>query len=190
MASETLFQQLNYEKAYRDNRLRAAHWVLAHLNTFPELLAYCFKDDSRLSYKAVWVLEFVCREDLSVLYPHLDYFFTHLPKAKLDQAVRPLSFMCELLAIAYYKKKDPKLMGVFTAEHKNVMTESSFDWLISDQKVACQVRAMTALFYLGTEYDWIHPELNQIIRERMHLGSAGYKSRGRRILELIDTFQK
>ena len=57
------------------------------------------------------------------------------------------------------------------------------------QKVACQVHAMTALYFLGTEYDWIHPDLEQIVQQNIHNGSAGYKARGRHILENISKFR-
>lgn len=189
MKEDPLYQQLDYDKAYRENRLQAAHWVLAHLDTMPRLLEYCFRDDSRLSYKALWVLEFVCREDLSALYPHLDYFFEHLHKAKLDQAVRPVAMICELLTLAYYKKKDANLQPLFTQRHKEAMTECCFDWMITEQKVACQARAMTSLYLLGTEFEWIHPELKPIIETNIHSGSAGYKARGKSILQQIDSFK-
>jgi hypothetical protein len=44
---------------------------------------------------------------------------------------------------------------------------------------------MTCLYYRGTEIEWIHPELKQVIEERIHQGSAGYKNRGSKILDLI-----
>ncbi len=180
-----LFEQLSYEKAYRENRLGGALWVIDHPETFPELLTYSFKHDEKISFKALWVLEFVCKEDLSMLYPHLDSFFENLPGAYKDQSVRPLSHICEMLVLRYYKKKDPALREAFSEKHKEIMTECCFDWMITDQKIACQARAMLCLYYLGTEFDWIHPELVQILERNIHTGSPGYKSRGRKILEKI-----
>lgn len=190
MSSSELFAQINYDKAYRKNRLSAAHWVLAHPETFGELLGYCFTEDQGdLSHKATWAMEFVCLEDLSMLFPHLDVFFGNLSRVKKDQSLRPLAHMCELLSIQYYHKKNPQLLTILSEKHKTIMTECAFDWLITDQKVACQVRAMTALYYLGTEFDWIHPELEQIIQQNIHHGSAGYKARGRNTLEKIAKFR-
>lgn len=189
MSSE-LYAHINYAKAYRKNRLEAAQWVLAHPETFPELLEYCFAESQDdLSHKAAWVLEFVCLDDLSLLYPHFDFFFEKLPSIKKDQSLRPMAHLCELLVIQYYKKKDPDVATLFSEKHKTVMMECSFDWLITDQKVACQVRAMTALYYLGTEFDWIHSELQQIIQQNIHSGSAAYKARGRHTLASIRRFR-
>jgi len=98
--------------------------------------------------------------------------------------------LCELLVLQYYKKKAPDLVALFLEKYKSEMIECSFDWLITDQKVACQVRAMTALYYLGTEFDWIHPELQQIIQQNIHSGSGAYKARGRSVLAQIAKFDK
>jgi len=189
LISEELHKALDYTTATRTNRQKASQWVLEHPETFPALLELSFNATGDISHKAAWIVEFICRKQLAYLYPHLNYFFENLPKATKDQIVRPMAHLCELLSRAYYKKKDPRLSGLLSETHKIQMTECSFDWLISDQKVACQVRAMTALFLLGTEFDWIHPELKQILEQNMHIGSAGYKARGRHILEHISKFR-
>jgi len=184
-----LHKRLNYSKAYRANRLKAAQWVLGHPETVEELLAICFEpSQNELSHKANWVLEFVFLENNAILYPHLDFFFNHLSNVTKDQSLRPLSHLCELLAISYYKKKDSQLQKKLSSGHKKVMVDCCFDWLISDQKVACEVRAMTALYFLGTEYGWIHPELTAIIVRNIENKSAGYKARGKRILKSVTRY--
>ncbi|MDC8003700.1 adenylosuccinate lyase [Aureisphaera galaxeae] len=181
-----LLEQISYEKAYRENRMNGALWVLDHPETFRELLDYVFNDkQDELSHKAAWVMEFVFLKQPPILFPHLDYFFESIPKVKKDQSVRPLANLCEKLCLDYYKKRNPELRKLLTEEHKLQMTEFCFDWMITDQKVACQARAMICLYYLGTEYDWIHPELEQIIERNIHTGSAGYKNRGGKILAKI-----
>jgi hypothetical protein len=188
LISEELYKAIDYATATRANRQKASQWILDHPENFPELLEVIYSGKGDISYKAAWVLEFICRKQLVCLYPHLTYFFENLPCASKDQIVRPMAYLCELLAIAYYKKKDPQLLCLLTETHKTHMTECSFDWLISDQKVACQVHAMTALYFLGTEYDWIHPELEQMVQQNIHSGSAGYKARGRLILSKITKY--
>ncbi|KAA3623236.1 MAG: hypothetical protein DWP94_06430 [Flavobacterium sp.] len=185
MTHPDLVNQLNYQKAYRENRLKAAQWVLAHPHTFRQLLTYCFEDPTELSYKAAWAFEFVYLEEPALLYPHFQYFFNKLPSVKMDQILRPMAHVCEMICIKYYKKQEPAIREHFSKENKNTLTECAFDWLITDQKVACQVRAMTCLYYLGTEFNWIHPELKQILESNIHKGSAGYKSRARKTLEQI-----
>jgi hypothetical protein len=188
LISEELYRVLDYTTATRTNRQKASQWVLEHPENFPKLLELSFNATGDVSHKAAWVVEFICRKQLAHLYPHLNYFFDNLPGATKDQIVRPMAHLCELLSRAYYKKKDPQLIDLLSETHKIKMTECSFDWLISDQKVACQVRAMTTLYLLGTEFDWIHPELEQILEQNIHIGSAGYKARGRSVLSQITKY--
>jgi hypothetical protein len=70
------------------------------------------------------------------------------------------------------------------------MTKYCFDWMLTNQKVACQARAMTNLYFLGTETAWIHPELKIIIQQNLPQGSAGYINRGQKTLELISKFPR
>lgn len=189
MSSSELFKKINYKKAYRVNRLGAANWVLANPETFEELLEYCFGDDKDIATKATWALEFIARDKLEMLYPHLDLFFESLPNTKGHGALRAVALICELLCIEHYKKKSKVLGNAFTERHKKIMTECAFDWMITNQKVACQARAMTALYFLGTEQDWIHPELKTILETNIHQGSAGYKARGRSVLDQITKTQ-
>jgi len=70
------------------------------------------------------------------------------------------------------------------------MTTCCFDWLITEQKVACQAYSMDALYLLGTEIDWIHPELEITLEQNIHHRSAAYKARGRITLEKIRKVRK
>ncbi|MEL6812739.1 MAG: adenylosuccinate lyase [Bacteroidota bacterium] len=188
MSASELLPHINYDKAYRANRMNGALWVIEHPETFEELLHYSFGNDKELAHRAAWVLEFVFLEKPELLYPHLDIFFEKLPTVHKDSILRPCANICEKLAIAHYKKKDTVLGDAFTHAHKLQMTECCFDWMITPQKIACQARAMTALYYLGTEFDWIHAELKQIVAQNIHTGTAGYKARGRKVLEQISKF--
>jgi hypothetical protein len=117
-------------------------------------------------------------------------FFYYISEVQKESSLRPFSHLCEQITIYYYKNYSPLLKDLFTQEHKTVMTEACFDWMIGNKKVATQVRAMTSLYFLGTEFDWIHLELKQIIEQNIHDGSAGYKVRGRKTIEKINSFRK
>lgn len=182
MASEELYKKLSYTRAYRKTRLDVAQWVMDHPETFPELLEFCFQKDEEISYRATWILECICLADFKLLLPHLDIFFNTIPNIYKNQAVRPLAKICEKLMIATYKTKNEAII-------KSIIIECCFDWLITQQKVACQVYSMLALYFLGTQYDWIHPELKTIINKNIHQGSAAYKARGKYVLQQIEKFK-
>ena len=61
--------------------------------------------------------------------------------------------------------------------------------MITDQKVAVKAYTMTTLFYLGTEVDWVHPELERLMQEGYADGSAAFKARCRHIKEAIRKFK-
>lgn len=188
--SEILKQKLNFPRAYRATRLEVAQWVLAHPETFEDLLHFCFSKEKELSYKATWILEFVCKEDLSMLYPHFDLFLEQLPNVKLDQAARPMAKICEMICLHYYKEQDKTIKAYFRSKHKEQMIAVCFDWQITHQKVACKVFGMTALLYLGTEQDWIHPELELLIHQNIAHAQPAYKARGKHTLKAIERFRK
>ncbi|MGK0210456.1 MAG: hypothetical protein ACI9D4_000766 [Polaribacter sp.] len=189
MASEELYKKLSYTRAYRKTRLDVAQWVMDHPETFPELLEFCFQKDEEISYRATWILECICLADFKLLLPHLDIFFNTIPNIYKNQAVRPLAKICEKLMIATYKTKNEAIIKSITEAHKSIIIECCFDWLITQQKVACQVYSMLALYFLGTQYDWIHPELKTIINKNIHQGSAAYKARGKYVLQQIEKFK-
>ena len=153
-----------------------------HPEYFHDLLDFCFKTELNIAHKAAWILEIVCEEQLELLLPHLDWFFEDIPNVKKDQAVRPLSKICLMLAKKFYKKKDPKVVMALSNKHKEIMAECCFDWLITDQKVACEAYSMHVLYLLGSEIDWIHPELKTIIEQNIHQKSSGYRAQGRKII--------
>lgn len=189
MNSETLLEKLHYTKAYRQTRLDVANWVLKNPEVFPELLSHCYSNKEPICYKAAWILEFVCIEKLSLLYPYLNVYFEHLPKEHRDQSLRPLSKICKMLTHVYYTNKDIHLKNSLTKNHKDIIVSCSFDWLITDQKVACQVYAMESLYYIGTEIDWVHTELKTIIEANILQSSPAYKVRGKRVLKQIQKFK-
>ncbi|MGV6828606.1 MAG: adenylosuccinate lyase [Flavobacteriales bacterium] len=187
MSLEKMLQQT---KAYRDSRMQVAQWILDHPETFSELLKYCYQLDKEISYRATWILEFVCKEKLFLLFPHLDLFTKKLPAIKKDQALRPMAKIVLMITQTYYKNRNLAIKNFLKPTHKKILVECCFDWLITNQKVACQAYAMSSLYYLGTEIKWIHKELQQIIEQNIHQQSAAYKARGRMTIEQIRSFKK
>ena len=145
MLRENLYEKLNYEKAYRVSRQAAANWILDHPESFEMVLEYCADESTELSYKAAWAFEFVCKDRLSLLLPHLDRFCEMLPTITKDQAKRPFAKVTEILCVEYYKKKDPEVVCSLLPKHRQLLTEQCFDWLINEEKVACKAYSIQSL---------------------------------------------
>ncbi|MBP2833993.1 adenylosuccinate lyase [Aquimarina sp. U1-2] len=169
----------------RDQRNHFAHLILNDLSTLPELLSICEKIDEEVSCRAAWGLEFLCKKNLTVVFPHLDEIIKIASKVYRHQAVRPMAKIFEYVIEAYYKQKPVAILQYLNTAQREKITEICFDWLITPQKVASQAYAMTALYLLGTEFDWIHPELKIILENNYISSSAAYKARARMILKKI-----
>jgi hypothetical protein len=154
------------------------------------LLEVVFTVDDKISARAAWLFEFVAREDLDAILPHLDTYIEKMQTVHLDPAVRPMAKVAEYLIEAYYHRNPNQTKEKLTKKHREKITEVCFDWMISDQKVAVKAYSMRSLFLLGKEFDWIHEELI-IILERDYLSqSAAFKARARDLIKRIKKIRK
>lgn len=187
MNKEFLILQLsNIENAKRVNRLKVSNLVLENKELFYNLLELVFEVENKLSIKAAWILEFVCSNELNWLAPHLDYFTKNMNLVNFDSAIRPISKICNFLAISYNSKNDNLIKLTLTKNHTDLIVETGFDWMISNQKVAVKAYTMNALYLFGKNSDWVHEELKLIIQQNIMNESAAYKARGKITLRLIN----
>ena len=178
----TEFQKnLEYVTGYRVNRQKYANEVLGNPELFPELIRLCFQVSDKNASKAFWILEFVCYQKLEWIEDHLDFFCSNIKNLKDESAIRPAAKICQLLAVSHFKKKEIQL----SEKHLEEITESSFDWLINDIKVAPKAYSMRTLYILGQHYDWIHSELKTIITKDFPNHTAAYKAVAKEVLKKI-----
>lgn len=188
MTKEELLKEIEYVNATRDCRQKYANIVMSDLKLIRPLLEIVFLKDKVKSPRAAWIFEFVFKEKNTIIDDHLDFFCENLYHLNIDSATRPCAKVIEIIIENYYLKKDQHTIDLLTQKHKELIVEACFDWIIGDSKVAVKAYSMTSLYYLGTEFDWIHPELKQILEQGYQNGTAGYKARCRHILQLIKAF--
>ena len=182
MCSE-LQRKLDYVSAYRENRLKTAQEILKNPFLFNELVSICFSPKEKNNHKACWILEFISYEELLWLQPHLDFFCSNIKILKDESAIRPIAKVIQLLIKSHYKKTENSIM--LSEENLQQLIEASFDWLITDTKVATKAYSIRTLFLLGNYYDWIHPELQIILNKDYGNHSAAYKAVAREVLKKI-----
>ncbi len=185
MTTEQLYKELDYVNHSRENRKRYAQLVINNPELLPQVMDILFKVDDKTSCRAAWLMEFVARENLDSILPHLDRFTEEMHSVHLDPAVRPVAKICEYLIEAYYSKHNNHTKEYLKPIHKERIIELSFDYMITDQKIAPKAYSMNSLYLLGQDYDWIHPELIMILERDFHSGSAGYKARARCLLKKL-----
>lgn len=183
LTTDQLYNELNYVNATRVSREKYAEIVKSNPDLIQPLLSILFSGDKQISPRASWIFEFIFKDDYTVIFPYLDYFVSNLSSLHIDSATRPCAKIIEILIEFYYKKKEKNVIKYLTQNHKEKITEACFDWMIRNEKVAVKAYTMTSLYYLGTEFDWIHPELKTIIEKDYTTQSAGFKARSRHILQ-------
>ena len=178
----TEFQKkLDYVTAHRANRQKYADEVLNYPELFPDLIRLCFQISNKNSFRACWILEFVCYQRLEWLTADLDFFCSQIKNLKDESAIRPIAKICQLLVFSHYKENKAFL----SEKHLEEITESSFDWLINDTKVATKAYSIRTLYLLGLYSEWIHPELKIIITKDFPNHSAAYKAVAKEVLKKI-----
>jgi len=187
MNADFLISVLNdVDTAARINREKASNIVLQNPKLVKNLVEFTFDVDNKLSIKAAWILEWICtHHGIEYILPYLEVFTQNISKVHFDSAVRPCAKICEHLAIAHTSKTENKVQQQLTQKYIDLIIETGFDWLITSQKIAVKAYTMNTLYLFGLQKDWVHPELEHIIRTKVIHESKGCKARGKHILKLI-----
>lgn len=180
-----LLERLGYVNATREARSRLAGEVIQHPDWLGPLLEIGLEREDELGHRACWVVEFVCKTNLELVFPFLDLFTAGLAGLQKESAIRPMAKICELLAEAT-QHKDPDKRPPLIPAHREHMVAACFDWLIGPHKVAPKAHSMTALYILGHESPWVHQELKAVLEGQYAQGSCGYQARARRVLGLLE----
>lgn len=182
MTKSELLQKLDYVDHTREKRGQMADLALKRPEMILLLLVVASENHSDISDRAIWVLEYAVKQNISLLLPQLELFTKNLHRVKREQGIRPLAKMCELLLLDYYSQKETESKKMLTSRQLERIASACFDWLIGPHKVAPKAHSMTCLYLLGRDFDWIHSELKMVIEQNFATGSAAYKARARRIL--------
>lgn len=185
MTEEQLHLTLNSGRLSKNQISALVEKLELHPELTGRLLQEVFEQDPTDSFNASWVFDHLMRKKLVHLLPYLDEFTGGLSKLTNESDIRPMAHVCELLCQAYFKRKDETIVKNMTAEHLEKIMTACFDWFIGEHKVAAKVFAMSSLFYLGTKFDWIHPELKMILEDTIAQGTAGYKNRAKKTLDKL-----
>jgi len=176
-----LYQLLEKCTIARKERDKMRNLVIRKPEFIPELCSIAFYLEDEIHIKAYWILELVSEKKLKLLAPYFEDFCETIQKLSDDSAKRTASHL-----IFYLTKSNHRANGItLTQLQETQIIEMCFDWLIRDEKVATKVYAIKALFVLGKKYDWIHPELKNIIQQDYANHTAAYQAATRNILKKL-----
>jgi hypothetical protein len=180
-----LLQRIEKSSAHTQSRINNATYILENNNLVEELIVFSFDTSNKLHIRACCILEKVFELQLDLAFPFLDSICNDLKKLKNDSAIRSISRFIMLL-VQKNTKKQKTNENYLTESQLEKITESCFDWLISDYRVAVKAHAIYTLYELGKTQDWIYPELKVILEQDSAKHSAGYKVCARETLKKIN----
>lgn len=171
------YTQIEKSTAHRASRDSNKDFILENPYFLPDLMQIALLLKDKNHHKAWWILELIFEENLSFITPYINSFCDIISELKDDSAKRPVSKICLFLS-------NPKKYTL-TEKQEIKIIETCLDWLIRDEKVAVKAYSIRALYNFGNKYDWIHPELLQIVQQDYANHSAAYKAVAREVLKKI-----
>lgn len=163
--------------------------LVSELVDRPELAGFLFQEvmleDKEGTFNASWIFDHLMRKKLEYILPFFDDFTAKLCELRTESCIRPIAHVCEMVCIAYFKKKNPVFVRNITDNQLERMMTACFDWLIGPMNMAPKVFSMTSLYYLGMKFDWVHPELKLILEDSFAKGSTGYQNRAKKTLDKL-----
>lgn len=161
------------QRFHKERAHEIAAWLAEDPARFAELIELVLSDDIELSKYSSWLINHTMDIDRDIILPHLEVLIHNLAKPKLhDWTVRST-----VKALA--EADIPEALQGHALQY-------CFDYLLDPKTaVAIQVHAMQTIFNISKNEPDLLRELREVIAERMPHGTAGFKSRGGKLLREI-----
>jgi hypothetical protein len=150
-----------------------ANIISGDKENFTILINLFLSEDCHTCQRASWVLGHCIDLDPKQIIPWLDLLVKNLFTEKEDAVKRNTIRALQFVGIP------EKLWGE--------TVEICFRFLMGNEAIAIKVFSMTVLYNLSIKIPEISNELRVVIEDQLPYGSAGFKSRGKKILKMLDT---
>lgn len=142
---------------------------------FSTLVDAFLNSEYRITQRAAWPISHAVKQHPELIKPHLEIIIRNLKKPKIHDAVKR-----NTVRILQFIEIPKKLHGI---------TLDNCFRLLQDKKepIAIKVFSMSALANLAMNYPELKRELIEIIEDQMPYGSAGFISRGKKVLKQLRT---
>ncbi|MEO1261309.1 MAG: hypothetical protein AAFZ15_21070 [Bacteroidota bacterium] len=145
---------------------------------FAELVALFLNDEKKVAQRAAWILSHCTDIYPLLIRPHLKDLVENLRKTNLHDAI-PRNTL-RILAT----QEIPETV-------KGHLLNLCFDYLmVAKLPVAIKIHAMQIVFNISKNEPDLLNELKMVIEERLPYGTAGFKSRGKKIVKAINKIVK
>jgi hypothetical protein len=156
------------------NAIKIAKWVGKDKKRFAELVKIFLHDEYRVTQRAAWPLSYCVEMHPELAYPHLGKLIDHLSAPGRHPAVpRNILRLLEFIDVP--------------EKHLGKLTDVCFRLLQkSDSPVAVKAYAMTLLAEIVKKEPGLARELKLVVEDLMPEGTAAIRSRGKRVLKLLE----
>jgi len=179
MAAEKVLTRMD---ATLSNRESAADIILKEQAVLKQTITFIIQKEKDLCLKALMAIEVLARNNFHAIHIFIAEL-VHSGKLYSDSSSR----RCLAKIYGFAIKEDSNEISKFrlNSEIKKEIIALSFLWLVSKEKTAVLVFSMQNLYELRQEEKWITNELQGILEKELPNSSAGYRSRGRKILRKL-----
>lgn len=152
--------------------MRVVNYIGHDRDKFEALMQLFFSDDWCLNQRSSWPIPFIVEKSPELIYPYLEKLLNNLENPSHNAVVRNTIKLFQ----------DIDIPDKFQGHVVNVCTD-----LLTDPKepVANRVFSMTVIYNISKKWPDLQNELRILIESQMENESAGFKSRGRKILKAI-----
>lgn len=159
------------EEHSKSQILKITNWIDNHPDRFAELIHLMLKDEYRVAQRAAWAVTHCLDKYPQLIGPHLAPMVYNLRNTKQHQAIRRNTLR------ALQQVNIPEdLWGE--------VADISFQLLVDpNEPAAVRVFAMTVIWNICQHVPELAQELKLIIEDQWDHATAGFRSRGKRILK-------
>jgi hypothetical protein len=156
--------------------LRIASYIASDASRFKELMTLFLGKEYRVTQRAAWVVSTCIENYPALITPWLKKMLVHLGEAGLHPAVKR-----NTLRVLQFVNIPKPLQGI-AASNCFLLLQSE------TEPVAVKVFSMTVLGNLCQKEPDLINELRLVIEHQLIRASAGFKSRAKKILRLLEGF--
>lgn len=162
------------EEHSKSQAQKIAVWIGDQPERFAELIRLMLEDEYRVSQRAAWVVTHCLDQYPQLIEPHLEKLVYNMRQAGQHDAIRRNT----LRALQFVDIPEP-LWGE--------VADIAFQLLVDPKEpVAIRVFAMTVIWNICQHVPELQQELKLIIEDQWDHASAGFRSRGKRILREME----
>ena len=155
--------------------LRIASWIGRDRKRFKDLMKLFLVGDYRTTQRTAWIIKHCADEHRELILPHIDPMLERMLEAGVHVAVKR-----NVIRILQDLEIPRPLAGKIAT--------ICFDLLAShNEPIAVKVFSMTVLANLAREEPDLKNEIRILVEREMINGSAGFRSRGAKVLRKLDS---